>query len=366
MQPIDQQTECRFTYATRRAYPAAGYVDTIEDPRDAPLAGAWPRWFARTFDVWWETGLVALVVGIILCRTSPLFLRWLETPFGWKVFGLVCIPAGLLLDAVVQALAGNTPGKAMLGLRVVQADGRRLSFGEHIGRNLCVWCSGMGFCLPLVGLFTMARQGLRLRKGAPASYDGRYYAVRASQVGWARKTVFGVLFATLFVVVVALDAVDRQDSREMATILTAPRYGWINQETGRIVNIAPQWRYEAQVDDDGMVQYLFTHHSGRAVAMLASEDNGDAALGKYTRGLRDRLNDRYLLEGGYVDDFRGRPSWVGAGEARDGAVQLQLRVVQVRGKAWRLMVMQSPPAAYTDDLVQELTEELWYTVAPPL
>ncbi len=54
------------------------------------------------------------------------------------------------------------------------------------------------------------------------------------------------------------------------------------------------------------------------------------------------------------------------GEGRDGAVQVQLRVVQVRGKAWRLMVMQSPPAAYTDDLVQELGEQLWYTVAPPL
>lgn len=365
MQPVDQHTELRFIHGPRKAYPAARWADTIDDPRDDPVAGAWARWFARTFDVWWETGLVALVAGIVLCRTSPLFLRWLETPFGWKAFGLVCIPFALLLDAALQALAGNTPGKAMLGLRVVQADGRRLGFGEQVGRNLCVWTTGLGCCLPVIGLVAMARQGLRLRSRMPASYDGRYYAVRARPVGSIRKGVFGLLFAILFATVVVLDAVDRQDSREMATILAAPRYGWINPETGRIVNIAPQWRYESQVDDEGRVSYQFTHHSGRAVVLLASEHDGDAALAGYVRALRDRLNDRYVLSSGYVDRFHGEPSWASTGEARDGAVRVALRVVRFKGKAWRLMVTQAPPAAYTDDLVQELGEELWYTVVPP-
>lgn len=365
MQPVDQQTQRRFTYRPRQGFPAARCIDIIDDPRDDPAAGAWPRWFARTFDVWWETGLVALVAGTILCRTSPLFLRWLDTPFGWKAFGLVCIPFGLLLDAALQALAGNTPGKAMLGLRVLQSDGRPLRFGEQLGRNLCVWTTGLGCCLPVIGLLAMVRQGLRLRNRLPASYDGRYYVVRSRPVGWARKGLFGLLFTVLFATVVVLDAVDRQDSREMATILAAPRYGWVNQETGRIVAIAPQWRYESQVDDEGRVEYRFTHHSGRAVVVLASEQNGDAAFAGYVRGLRDRLNDRFLLAGGHAEDFRGRPSWASAGEARDGAVRVQLRVLQVKGKAWRLMVMQAPPAAYTDDLVQELMEELWYTVAPP-
>jgi hypothetical protein len=37
----------------------------------------------------------------------------------------------------------------------------------------------------------------------------------------------------------------------------------------------------------------------------------------------------------------------------------------VDGRAWRVVAMQSPPAAYTDDLVRDLSGALWDTVLPP-
>jgi len=331
-------------------------------PPSDPPARAWPRWLARSFDVWWHTGLVALLLGYTLCRTSPGFLRWLETPFGWKVFGLLCIPVGMLLDAAVATLAGNTPGKAMLGLRVTLADGRAPRLGELAGRNMGVWCAGFGFGLPAVSLVTMARQGLRLRRGEPASYDGDYFLVRAGPVARWRKAGFGACFAVLFLVVVVLDAVDRQDSREMADVLTAPPYAWTNPATGRMADIPPQWRYETFFDDDGSVLHVFTEHTEHAVLLLASEAHGDATIAQYTRALTERLAGQFALPGGQADDFRGKPSWVVTGEENHGAARVRLRVVEVRGQAWRMLALQSPPAAYTDEVVRELDELLWDTV----
>ena len=136
MQPFDQQT---ILFCPRPAGRAARAPAANEVLPAIPPAGPWSRWFARSFDVWWQTGLVALLLGHVLCQTSPAFLRWLETPFGWKLFGLACLPGGLLLDAALLALAGNTPGKALLGLRVVTADGRKPGFGELVGRNFGLW-----------------------------------------------------------------------------------------------------------------------------------------------------------------------------------------------------------------------------------
>jgi len=327
-------------------------------------ARAWPRWFARTFDVWWHTGLVATVLGYTLCRTSPGFLRWLETPFGWKLFGLACIPVGLLLDALVQAAAGNTPGKAMLGLRVVTADGRFPGLKEIVGRNMGVWSAGFGFGLPAVSLLTMARQGLRLRRGEAASYDDDYFLVRAQPVRWWRKIVFAIAFFILFLVVVVLDAMDRQDSREMAAVLASSPYAWTNPVTGRMVTVPPQWRIDTFIDEDGTTLHVFTEHTEHAVLLLAAEAHGEATIAQYSRALVDRLETQFALPGGQPEEFRGKASWLVTGEEKGGAARVRLRVVEVKGKAWRVMAMQSPPAAYTDELVQALEQGLWDTVTP--
>jgi len=364
MQPIDQQTELIFPDdAIAAPLPACRPAESLDFDW---TASAWPRWFARTFDVWWQTGLVALVLGAILCRWSPAFLRWIETPFGWKLFGLACIPGGLLLDAALHAAAGNTPGKALLGLRLLTLDGRKPGIKELMGRNLRLWNAGLGLGLPGIGLATMARQGLRLRKGKGASYDERRFMVRAMPVGRPRKCLFAFAFCSLFVLITVLDAADRQDSRETAMLQAALTADWTNPATGRTVPVAPQWTVEERSDDEGKRSWLFTQHSGHALVLLAYEPHAQDAFRHYARAMAERMADESPLPGGRFEHFRGRPSWSGAGEGRREPVRVRVRVVQVDGQAWRVVVMQSPPAAYTDDLVQELQEALWDSViAPP-
>jgi len=366
MQPIDQQTELLFpddviapTGACCRPFDA---IDLDWN------AAAWPRWFARTFDVWWQTGLVALVLGTVLCRHSSTFLLWIETPFGWKLFGLACMPLGLVLDAALHATAGNTPGKALLGLRLLTLDGRKPGVTTLLRRNLALWNAGLGLGLPVVGLITMGRQGLRLRKGKGASYDERCFMVRAMAVGRGRKVLFGVAFCSLFVLIVGLDAADRQDSRETTLLRSALPASWTNPATGRTVPVAPQWTVEERSDDEGRLCWLFTQHSGHALVLRAYEDRAGQAFRYYARALAEQTAERMEhdlpLPDGRFEHFRGRPSWSGAGEGRRAPLRVQLRIVQVDAQAWRILVMQSPPAAYTDDLVQELQGALWDSVIP--
>lgn len=365
MKPIDQQTVLLFHDAAKRAALPAACVEPFALSDDA-AAGAWARWFARSFDVWWQTALVAGVLGYVLGQTSTAFLRWIETPFGWKLFGLACIPGALLLDAALHALAGNTPGKALLGLHVLAVGRRVPGFRELLGRNLRLWRAGLALGLPAISLLAMARQGLRLRKGLQASYDRNDFLVRARPVGRLAKAVFALAFAGLFAAIVALDAMDRQDSREASAMLEAPPYAWNNPVTGRSAPVSPQWKHELRTGPDGAPQHLFTQYSGHAVVLFAHDRVRGSALRQDAAALEDRLADRFELAESYFADFRGRRSWVGRGQHKKGAERVQLRIVEVDGKAWRLVAMQSPPAAYTDDLVRELSGALWDTVLRPL
>jgi len=381
MQRFDQQKPVLFRgpgfgTALEPAWPGGSPPELALDWK----AGAWARWCARSFDVWWETALVATLLGLLLCRHSSAFLQWLETPFGWKLFGLACIPAGLLLDALLHTVAGNTPGKALLGLRLERADGCHPGLSELAQRNARLWCSGLGLGLPLLSLFTMARQALRLRKDLPATYDGALYLVRARPVGRLRKAVFGAAFCSLFLLIVALDAADRQDAREIAELKAAPPYGWTNPLTGNRVLVAPQWLAEDAGPEDegeeggghggaapGRARYRFTLHGGHAVVLFSVQAQDGRSLREHVRARArqdhgEALADEAAPAGGRYGMFHGHPSWTGMAEGRYSALRVQTRIVEADGRFWRVELLQSPPVAYTDDLVQALGQALWDSV----
>ena len=77
----------------------------FEEPGYA-LATPGIRWFARLFDLWWQTLLIGFLASYILSQNSPAFLRWTDSPGGNKIFTLLCIPVAPLLDAVLQANDG--------------------------------------------------------------------------------------------------------------------------------------------------------------------------------------------------------------------------------------------------------------------
>ena len=71
--------------------------------------------------------------------------------------------AWFIMHAVISSLAGGSPGKLMVGLRVVdQETGQRASWGKNIARTLLWIVDGQPLGLPLVGLISgVASKGHR-------------------------------------------------------------------------------------------------------------------------------------------------------------------------------------------------------------
>ncbi|MBQ5938961.1 RDD family protein [Massilia sp. AB1] len=331
---------------------------------DYPMATPWKRWCARLFDLWWENAVIGIVAVYVLSWIWPAFLIWIESTFASKLFDIACLPLALVLDAAVHALAGNTPGKAILGLRVGLVDGRRLSFVQHLRRNLGVWVSGLGFAIPLVCLFTMGRQHGRLNEGQPASYDGERYRVRAKSIGWGRRAAFGAVFILLFAALTGAEIADRVESRKTAARLKGPSFSWTNPATGRSASVSPHWEHTEQTSEDGLVLHQFTQHSDHAVVIIAPEDSGGMSLPQYAGEFTRSRSADWRMREGFLEDFRGQASWTAIGEQDDGKLRLQVRLVQKGGTVWRVVVVQSAPMEHTDELVNELTGKLWDTVVP--
>lgn len=210
----------------------------------------------------------------------------------------------------------------------------------------------------------MARQYGRLNKGEQAAYDEVGYRVRARPIGWGRRAGFGLAFVALFVAMVGLDAADKADSRKLAARLNGPLSTWTNPETGSTARITPEWQHKQETTADGLVVHQFVQHTGHAVVVMTSEDLDGMSLAQYARALTDFMADEWKIPGGYLEDFRGHPSWIASAEQDGGSVRIRIRLVQVADKAWRVTTIQSTPMEYTDNLVHSLNTKLWRTVVP--
>ena len=181
-------------------------VENIINTQEKTAATPWPRFFARNFDVWLEICGVCVVLGIASGLYPSSFVAWMfNTPGADKLFDLLCLPVALILDAAIYHFFGNTPGKAILGLKVETFDASPLSFGQYLVRNFKIWVKGLALGFPLINLFTMIYQAKRIWKGQQASYDeSANYRVQAQPIGWVRKLSFAVIFFCLLAGMAAL------------------------------------------------------------------------------------------------------------------------------------------------------------------
>lgn len=110
----------------------------------------WRRFFARNLDllfysVLWDVFL-ALVLGMNVSMRSA----------GGKALDhIVVFLLMLLTEPMLLALFGTTPGKWLLGLRVTDNEGKRLSLEEAGERTWKMFLYGMGLGIPIWQLFRL-------------------------------------------------------------------------------------------------------------------------------------------------------------------------------------------------------------------
>lgn len=338
-------------------------AEASPDPQILLLAGRWPRFLARTLDMWWETFLVSFALGAVLGRYSVSFVRWINDTSASQFFGIICLPIALVFDALLYRALGNTPGKALLGLKVQTVDRKRLSFVQYLDRNVSIWVRGLALGLPPINLITMTNQFRRLGNGQQASYDeSPMFRVFAQPLGWVGETAFGCIFAGVFAGTATLNYMERIAQREVRLHSSQESHSWENPVTRICATINSRWKCSAQTDDGSHV-FTFSEPTDHAVVILGVEEAPEYSLAEYVRAFRKAATDMHFADDGRFTETDGFPSWQVSGNMVDGATnRLNVQVSQVRSAIWRTITIQIMPYAYSDPFVEDLKVALWTTI----
>ncbi|WP_278254708.1 RDD family protein [Paraburkholderia hospita] len=155
--------------ATADGVPVTGSAPS-QEPRDAK---AITRFLARSFDLLMWGYANGLLVYFVIKPSFPEFAPLIAAhPVIVAVaLPIAALPVSLALDALCYGLFGNTPGKAFLRITVQNGDSVRLTPGAYAWRNVALWCSGLGFNIPVVGLLAMFMNWRSLRRKGRTHYD---------------------------------------------------------------------------------------------------------------------------------------------------------------------------------------------------
>lgn len=129
-------------------------------PRTNPIYRRfWARWLdIQTYNALWWLAFSAAGQDIKSFYLSP----WLA---------LVQLVPWFLIEAACLHLFATTPGKALLGLRVVNRDGSRLSLGSSLRRSFRVLVMGIGFGWSLLCPVCQAMAWFTVRRTGGALWD---------------------------------------------------------------------------------------------------------------------------------------------------------------------------------------------------
>ena len=131
----------------------------LEETLYGSYAGFVTRLFAYMLD--------ALIVTVILATTTAVTGFMLEYTNAGQlttrivIFGILAFSVVLYLAYYLGfwLLAGQTPGKRIMGVRIVRTDGERLTFGNAVRRLVGYWLSTVVFLGYLWILADNRRQG---------------------------------------------------------------------------------------------------------------------------------------------------------------------------------------------------------------
>ncbi|AMP37388.1 RDD family protein [Ralstonia solanacearum] len=331
------------------------------------LASPWRRFFARIFDVWWELLTVSFAISWVLSTSSSSFVAWTQDPVSSQLFTIACLPVAMLLDALVYRVFGNTPGKALLKVKVRSVRGETLTFGAYVRRNFGLWVKGLALGIPFVNLFTMAAQRSRIKRHEPASYDeGTDYRVLSRPIGAASYITFAVLFFGLLLVMSYLMALQRERDSQRIVAQVAPWFTWQNPITQTTGNISSRWTYKAQQNAQGQPLRTFSELSDKALVVMADEVVPGADIHAYVKAFQQGNLGRMVFEdGGTSSTYGGLPTWSLAGYMSENAsTRVRVEIIQQGDRFWRIVSLQVRPYEYSQQAVDELRQTLRSSIAP--
>lgn len=159
----------------------------------------WRRFWARHLDLvlysaLWTVLLVA--VGNVNPGNRGIMGSFLD-----DIMGIALL---LLLEPAFLALFGTTPGKWILGLRVLNAEEGRLSYSEAFSRTWLVFWKGMGFFLPIYNIYRLWKSYVECGDGEKLEWEEDSSVLLQDKKRWRVALlavvyvgIFGILFWTI-------------------------------------------------------------------------------------------------------------------------------------------------------------------------
>ena len=171
-------------YAPPTAGPEAG-IDLSGYEPSGPQVRPWVRYFARTSDYFF----FSMTFGGIAMMLVPALAEMND-----NVLGLLSLFIYNFIEPVMLAVFGTTPFKALLGVRVRNQDGSKLSYGRGLRRTFLLWFRGVGLGIPLVGLFTCIHSYKVLNRDGITSWDADgNFSVTHKEIKWWQWLILGVI-----------------------------------------------------------------------------------------------------------------------------------------------------------------------------
>ena len=118
--------------------------------------------------------IVFAILGLLidLGRAPHVILEWVDNPIIAGVMGVVTMFVLVgLWEPLFISNAASTPGKWIMGIRVLRNDGSKLSWPRAVSRFLGVWFIGMGAGVPLLSFIAMVVARGRLISEGVSAWD---------------------------------------------------------------------------------------------------------------------------------------------------------------------------------------------------
>lgn len=326
-----------------------------------PHGGPWSRFLARQLDI----AILAILVGVGIELTLPeLSMEAYRVFYGLNrtVANLVILAGAFVANALVLTIFGNSPGKAMFGLRAVPMAGAgRFGLSGNLKRECRVWLFGVAVGIPIVALFTMYWNYREVRAGRPAIYDRKFARIEARPIGDARRAVAMISAVGLLVGALALAFWELQYEQRVAAPET-----WTNPISGRSTTLPGGWIAEPLTGDDGFEVLGFSAADSSKMVFLAADDASIDlwTLDQYAQSIERSFADSVTLSGRWRQvEINGTPMLRKDGQEIPKRWPTTLLLAKFGNRFWRIIVMKPHASDRSDPEKMPLIQALIRTLS---
>lgn len=143
-------------------------TETIPNEISPTLATANRRIIAR----WLDAMILGFIGGFILVFLWVLLFSISDELASNQLFNVLLSFLGMtLIDPIFTKLWGKTPGKFLLGIKVISTTDCPISWGQAYKRSFLLWVRGLCLGIPLLLLITAAVSMRKVSKDGVSSWD---------------------------------------------------------------------------------------------------------------------------------------------------------------------------------------------------